>query len=173
MILDATLLRYVREGAVAVVAKQLVGAEIREQQIDPAVVVDVGRRHTQAVLISADTTRVGDVRELELTRAVGVHTQVISIETPLGSGRLVCSQYSTLHQVNVKIAVVVVIEQPDTRRKNFGIVEPSRRAMHVYEVEPRLNSSLAEPLIECSRCSWCPGCATRDQNKGRQDCSLH
>ena len=62
-----------RERAVAVVAEQLVRAEIRQQKIDPAVVVDVSRGHAQAVLIGVDAARVGHIGEPQRARAVGVH----------------------------------------------------------------------------------------------------
>ena len=50
LVFDPALLRNVRERSIAVVVKQLIRPEIRQQQVDAAVVVDVARRGAEAVL---------------------------------------------------------------------------------------------------------------------------
>src|SRR2546422_3189489 len=80
----AALARDLGERAVVVVAVQLIGAEVRQVQVDPSVVVDVAGSDTHPVRIRADSAARGDVDETHRSRAVSVHCQVVAEEAAAG-----------------------------------------------------------------------------------------
>ena len=145
-VVKAACLRLIGKGPVAVVAPQLIDAEIGQEQIDPAVVVDISRGHAQAELIGDDAARVGDVGEAQLARAL-VNSKVVSVQAALECPRLGRPERPPLNEVDVQIAVVVVVEQPDARRQNFGIVEASRGTVDVHEVDARRLRDIGEPRV--------------------------
>src|SRR6516162_2291904 len=90
----AALRSDIGEGAIAVVAPQLIVAEIGDVEIDPAIVVKVAGGDAHSVAEGADATLLGDIGELEGDRAVRVTDRVVAVElaTQRHSGR----EYSVL-----------------------------------------------------------------------------
>ena len=70
----------VSERAVAVVAKQLIGPEARDVEIDPAVVVEVAGRRTHSVAGRNDAARLRHIGETQRPRAICVDGQVVAKE---------------------------------------------------------------------------------------------
>ena len=81
LVFDPALLRNVRERSIAVVVKQLIRPEIRQQQVDAAVVVDVARRGAEAVLPRIDAALRGDIGEVQHADAIVAQMQVIAKQT--------------------------------------------------------------------------------------------
>ena len=59
---------------------------------------------------------------------------------------LACAQHLPLHEVHIEIAVVVVVEQPDTRCHDLGLIETAGHAVEVDEVETRRLREVNEPF---------------------------
>jgi len=59
--LDTGRARHVTERAVSVVAKELIGSEIRHKKVDPSIVVHITGCHAQAVSVGRKTALLGDV----------------------------------------------------------------------------------------------------------------
>ena len=76
VVICPALLRDVRERAVAVAAIQLIATEIRDVQVDTAVVVEVTCCHTHAISARVDPACDRDVGESKRTRAVRVDLEV-------------------------------------------------------------------------------------------------
>ena len=55
-------------------------------------------------------------------------------------------EHAALHQVDVEVAVVVVVEQRDARRHDLGLVEPAGHPVDVDEVEAARRGPVDEPL---------------------------
>ena len=134
LLLNAARLRDVGEGAVAIVVEQLVRAEVGQQQIDAAVVVDVAGRDAEAVLTRIDAALVGHVREVERPRAVRTHLQVVAKQTSAKrqrsrrrrhqrvGQRFARPEHLALHDEHVEIAVVVEVEERDAGRQDLRVV---------------------------------------------------
>src|SRR5262245_9505503 len=73
-------LRDVAERAVTIVAEHLIAAEIRQIQIDAAVVVEVAGCDAHPVVARDDSALIGHVREMQLTCSVGTNLQVIAVQ---------------------------------------------------------------------------------------------
>ena len=56
------------------------------------------------------------------------------------------AEHLTLHQVDVEIAVVVVVEQPHARAHDLRVVQLSRHPVEVHEIDPRRFGPIDEPL---------------------------
>ena len=150
----AAFLRAVAEGAVAVVAPELVRSVVADVEIGEAVVVVVARRHSHAVAAGGDAARLGDVSELEDRAAVGRRVQVVAKETmrqrsarrQRGVGeRLAGAQHVALRQVEIEIAILVVVQQGAARSHHLEVVALPGHAVEVMEVEPGRGGRLDEP----------------------------
>ncbi len=73
--------------------------------------------------------------------------QIVAIQPVVG---LPPVEPAALHQVDVEIAVVVVVEERHTRAENLRHVELTRHAIDVDEVDTGLGGAIDKPL--CLRC---------------------
>jgi hypothetical protein len=71
--------------------------------------------------------------------------------------RLPRTEHLALNEVDVEVAVVVVVEEADAGRHDLGIIDLTRHPVEVDEVEPGLPGPFDEPF---SRCLW-SGCRGR------------
>ena len=140
-----------REGAIAVVSKELVATERGDVQIGTAVVVVVADGGSHSVLGRPDAARLGDVGKSHGPCSVGVNLEVGSVQTAskgfvagLG-GTLVRPEWLTLNQKDIEIAVVVVVEESHARRHDLGIVELTGHAVDVHEIEAGFSGNVGEP----------------------------
>src|SRR3989442_952858 len=127
--------------------------------INAPVVVHVSRRHTESVAPGVDSTLLGHIREVQCPRAVRKNAQVVAVQPSPerqagGPGRyqgirrgLATGEHVPLNDVDIEIAVVVVIEQRDARWKDLGIVELAGAAVEMHEVKARGGCLIAEPLF--------------------------
>ena len=134
------------EGAVAVVPIHSVLAEVGDVEVDPAIVVDVPRRRPHSVAERDDSALRGHVGKAQVGRPVRVHVQIVSKE-PVSERRLfrrrkegvvqvlAGSQHLTLHQVDVQIAVVVVVEEGAPGPHHFAEVILSGHSVEVAKVD--------------------------------------
>ena len=134
------------EGAVALVPPQLVVAEVGQKDVDPAVVVIVGRRDADAVAVGPDPGRLRHIFEGERAGAVLGDHQIVAVETILegeallrrrvGVGdRLAGAQHLTLDQIEVEIAVVVVVQETNAGSADFNDIELAGDPREVEEVD--------------------------------------
>ena len=140
--------------AVAVVAEHHAAAQSGAVDVDKTVVVEIACRHAHAVRLDIDPALLGDVGEVQRPRAVGVHDQVVPEQAILERrvrlehrlAERLAAQHLSLHEVDVEVAVVIVIEQRDAGRHDFRIVELARHAVEVHEVEAGRFGAFSEPL---------------------------
>ena len=151
----------VAERAVALVAPELVPAQVQDVEVHPAVVVEVGRHHAHAVAEGRDAALLGDVDEADRGAAIG-ELQVVAVQAvprrPVagpggGRGRPVSfvPQEIALDQVEVEIAVVVVVEERRAGADHLRIVEAPAHAVPVPEVEAGAPGGVGEPDFALSR----------------------
>ena len=121
--LHSGFLGHVLEAAVAEVAVQQVRAEVRDEQVGPAVAVVVGHRHPRSPLpLAVDPRLVGDVLE----GAVG-QTAVESVSAALGHAR--AFEAPAVDQVHVEAPVAIVVEESHARPRRVEevvLVGPAR-----------------------------------------------
>ena len=95
----------------------------------------------------------GDVGEMQRARAVGVHGEVVSKEPAArtsgfglrGSGSDV-QERTALHQEDIEIAVVVVVDHGRARRDDLGVIELALHAVHVPELQSAFFGAIDEPV---------------------------
>ena len=145
------LRRHVAEGAVAEVAEELVGPEAGHVEVRPTVAVVVARGHALAVAAGRDPARRGDVGEVEAAAAVEV-VPIEPVRVGAGAGlRAAATRVSgrleapRLHEVDVEVAVVVVVDEGRARAGDLGEVVGAGASAVVYEVEARLRRHVHEP----------------------------
>ena len=80
-IVDTGRLDDLLEGAVAPVPPQLVGAEVGEENIDPAVVVVVRHRDADTITVGSDSGRLGHIGEGKNSGAIWRDHQVVAVQT--------------------------------------------------------------------------------------------
>ncbi len=144
----------VAERPVAVVVQQMVRPQVSQVDIHPPVVVVVAGGDADAVAGGADAGPLGDVDEADRAGAVGPDLEIVAIEAvgerrgvgrrkdePV-TGRAV--ERIPLAEVDVEVAVVVVVEQRDRPTHHLGEVERSSHEVVVDEVEPDLARDLLE-----------------------------
>src|SRR5262245_31118963 len=132
---NARGLRDVGERAVAVVVEQLASSETRSKDVDAAVVVEIPRGHSHAVSRRVDAARLSHVGEMQGSSAVSAHDQIVSVQ-PIAkrrltlwgwkerlSERLARSQHLALDEVDVQIAVVVVVEESHAGPEDLGHIQ--------------------------------------------------
>ena len=129
----------VREGAVAVVAIEPVGAEVGDIEVGPAVVVVVAGGDAHAVAAGADAAGRGDVDKARPSAAVGPHLQVVAVQ-PVDRSIRRCRadrvESTALHQVDIQIAVTVEVEQRPAGTHHLAEVEAAGHAVDMRKVEP-------------------------------------
>ena len=143
------------EGAIAAVAPQLVGAEVGEEDVDMAVAVDVTGRDAHAVAGGVQAARCRDVGETQLALAV---RQLVAVETvgpEVVAALRRSSDRRTLNQVEIEVAVVVVVEERATRAHHLVKVELAGHAVPMHEVEADRGVGLDEQgrpvVLRCQR----------------------
>ena len=138
--------------------KQLVRPERGPIEIDPTVVIEVTHGDAHAVSVGLQSTLPGHIGEVEGARAIGVHHEVVPIESirqrPLrrSEQRRPWPEPPALNEVDVEVAVVVVIEHRDAGPHDFGLIEPAGHAVEMGELNPRRRCAIDEPLfVACVR----------------------
>ena len=155
-IVGPAFLGHVGERAIAVVPEQLIRSEIRQVDIDAPIIGYVAGRDPHAVSGRVDSAFVRHIGESE--RPLVVDSQVVPVETPLQGERSAVWQHrlvldgavakrTSLYQIHIEVAVVVVVEQASPAGKHFREVELARHAVEVREGEPEILSSLREPVV--------------------------
>ena len=121
----------VAEAAIAEILEQLVGAEVGDEDVEVAIVVDVARGDSHAVAVGAYASAAGHVHESQPTALGGV-----AVETIARQCRVAFGERPTLHQPNVHAAIAVEVE--DRRAGADDLDEPALagHAVVVVEVEP-------------------------------------
>ena len=157
---SATLLRYVGKRPIAVIAKELVPSEIRHVQIDTAIVVEIRCGDTHAVPVRVDAALPGDVCEVQRTRPVRFHDEVIPEQPPPErqrnrwdgciAQRPSFAEHPSLHEEDIEVAVVVVVEQGNPARQHLGIVEFAGHPVEIGEHQAAVVRSVHEPLTACA-----------------------
>ncbi len=156
-VVGPALLRHVGEGAVAIVAEQLIASERRHVEIDAAVVVVVAGRDAHPVSGRVQPAGVGHVGEPQRARAVGVHLQIVPEQSSLQRQRtlrrkqrllqfLAGAEHLPLRNEHIEIAVVVVIEQRHARAHVLGVIERAGHPVEVHEVEAGRRGAVDKPL---------------------------
>jgi len=112
---DSGLLGDVREGSVAVVEVEAVAAVVGDEEIPIAVIVVVGGNRGHAEPRVSHTRLFGDVGEGGV--AVVAIERVFQLASEVATSRRAHRlEVASVDQVDVEIAVVVVIRRPRTRR---------------------------------------------------------
>ena len=122
-IIGSRELGYVAERAIAVVAKHLVGADVRDIEVDPSVVVEVGGRDAHAVAARVDARLPGHVgesrRRLAARPGEPGRGEIVAVEAVLGrtfslpreAGRVRARrQLGALNKIKVEVAIVVIVK---------------------------------------------------------------
>ena len=158
----------VAERPVALVAPELVGAQVHHVEVDPTVVVEIRRDDSHAVAGGRDATLLGDVDEANRGVAVA-GLQVVAVQAvpwgPVahprrGRGGPVSfvAEEAALDQVEVEVAVVVVVEERRAGADDLRVVEVPAHAVPVPEVETGAPCGVGEELVLS-----CPGRAGQDR----------
>ena len=154
-VVDSGGLRGVLEGPVSVqgtapeVTEEPVRAQVRQVEVDPAVPVVVGRGDSDVVARLVESNLGRDIGEAEFSglgetvpeQAVG---RLDRRRRKDGLPVLVAVEGASLPQVDVEIAVVVVVEEGDSGAHHFGGVELSGHAVEVDEVDPYVGADFHE-----------------------------
>jgi hypothetical protein len=115
--------RYIFEGAVAAVSVECGPAQAGNRQVDPAVVVEIGRCHSHGISRSAHAGFGGHV---------GEGTVAIIVEQPVAEGGvdlLQAGHGSAVGNIDVGPAVVVVIENRNAAEHGLGKMLVSDRSI--------------------------------------------
>jgi len=96
------------------------------------------------------------IGEVQLARSVGSNREIVAIQPAAkrlrarGNDRLIDglarSQHLALREVDVEIAVVVVVEQRDAAAHHFREIEIAGHAVEVGEVEAGCGGAIDEPV---------------------------
>src|SRR4029453_8358454 len=115
--------------------------------------------------------RLGDVGESQRACAISPNFQVVPEQSSFRgppvfwweeclSESLSCTEHSTLREKDIKIAVIVVIEQRHSGAHVLGVVKTTGHSVEVHEIQPRLSSRIDEPVDRrtwrgrCARTAW-------------------
>ena len=140
------------ERAVTLVPKHLVGAEAREVQVNPPVVVDVPGGDAHPVAPRNNSAFVGDVREGQRGPPRRIHRQIVAEQSIPGCRirprreRRVAAERVSLDEIDVEIAVVVVVQQRSAGTHDLRLIEAARHPVEVNEVEASDRGDVLEPL---------------------------
>ena len=97
----------------------------------------------------------------EVVEAVGMPTEFV---VPGGNPLAAALDRSALHQIEIEVAVAVVVEQTDSGAHDLGEVEATRRTVPVLEVD----ADLARHFVEPSRALRGQPVRSRDQQQQRK-----
>ena len=125
------------EDAVAAVAIQHVRAEVRDVEIDPAVVVVVARAGAHAVVAMSNAGLLGDVVERAVAAISEQAVPCLPRDRRIG-------HRSAVDQEDVDPAVVVVVEEQPARADGLDQVLVGARAVDVAEVDPGVTADVGE-----------------------------
>src|SRR5689334_4197307 len=106
--------------------------EAGEVEIDVAVVVDVSRCHAKPEPGRVDAALRRYVREMERPGTVSTHLEIVPVEA--SSQRRIdgaTTKRSPLHEIDIQVAIVVVVEEGDAWRQDLRVVELAGGAVHV------------------------------------------
>ncbi len=151
----------VRPGAL--VAPHPVGAEVGDVEIGPAVVVVVAGCHSHAVTVGHQLAVAGDVRESQLS----CDLEIVA-EEAIGKGLLqdlAWPEHASLNQVDVEVAVVVVVEERAAGAHDLAEVELPRHAVEMDEVETRGRGQVDEDLPGAGRAAGSLASAGEEQRR--------
>jgi hypothetical protein len=124
--------------------KQCSRSKRGDEEVGVAVVVIIPDGDSHAVPADARTGALGDIGEMQIPLAVRAGPKIVSeeparcsvrVRRPCGSS---LPESPALHQEDVEIPVVVVVEQRDARAHHLGHVVVAGRAVDVREREARL-----------------------------------
>ena len=139
LVVHAGLARDIGESPVAVVVIKNVRAEVGDVEVLETVVVVIPNRHAHAV---ADVPDAGFFRDVLKPQPAALDEQVAEKAVsgfPSGRRRkqrlLARLELAPLHQINVQVAVVVVVEQRHARAHDLRHEVFARGAIEVVEVE--------------------------------------
>ncbi len=145
---DAGAGGYVRERAVSVVVIQNVVAVIGDVEIDVPVVVVVAGRHAHAFIGVAYAGRFRDIGERQFARFFEIIPEQAVARLPTrrnGHQRLALrSGGISLDQINVQVAVVIIVDQRRARSHHFGQKHFAGGAGELPEVDPGLFRDVLE-----------------------------
>src|SRR5207247_6588583 len=65
------------------------------------------------------------------------------------------AQHLSLHEIDVEVAVIVVVQQPDTAREHFGKIVRSCHVVEVHEMKAGLFGQVREPIVSAPRSGTC------------------
>ena len=162
-------IRDIGERAVAIVAVQRVGAEVRDVQVQIAVVVVVTHGQAHAVAAVAEARFIGHVHEPLGHDAVRPNLQIVAVQTIATFGSLQsirvdaigvrqCAERERLHGIHIQVAIAVVIKQPAPGARNLREVILTGSAGGVNEVQAGDLGDINEPdLAGIRRTAWIRG----------------
>src|SRR5690348_2208560 len=133
-------LGHVREGAVAIIVKQMILAVGGDEDVVTAVVIIIADGYAHAIHFNGQARLLGHVRKCSVV--------IVAIEGQRGVLAAMAGPVSAVHKQNVFPAVAVVIEKSDAGAHGFGqpfvsegaiIVDEmySRSLGHIFEMNSR------------------------------------
>ena len=137
----------VGERAVAVVVQERDAAERGDEQIEIAVVVVVADRDAHAVRLDTGMRLLGHVRELQRPPLADRRQIVAKESRRFRAADVARGQRAALHDEDIEIAVVVVVEQGDARAHHLGQVVVAGRAVDVREGQSSVRRGFDEERI--------------------------
>ena len=143
-----SLSRHVSECAVTIIVIKNVVAEIRDVQIEKAVIIVVSSGYAHAIPNMSHAGLFSDINEAQFARFC---QQILEEPVPWlparWRGRQEFSsvvQPRALHQIDIEIAIVVIIEQSHSRTHNLGHVVAACGKVEMAEIEPDLGRHVPE-----------------------------
>ena len=133
----------VREGAVPVVHVHDVRSDVGHEQVRVPVPVEVPAGRAHAIRGAAHPRFLGHVREAQGASRLGVVPKEAVPGALDALGRL--AQDPPLDQIEVEVAVAVVVEHGDAAAHDLGEAVPVGAVRHVHEVHASRGADLAEP----------------------------
>ncbi len=165
-IIDAGFARDIGEGTVAIIVIEHVAAEVGHVEIEEAVVIIVAGSHAHAIADVSHSGFFSDVDESQLTRfGQQIFEQPVA-RFPAGRGReerFAAVEGRALHQIDVQVAVVIVVEQRHAGTHDLGHVVTPGGTVEVMKVETGLRGHVAENrrLIGRADRQWNAACRQR------------
>ena len=138
MALEAGCAGYVLEGAVAAIVEQGVAVDAGDEQVGEAVVVIVARGDADVVACAAHSGFVGDVLEGPV---VAVAVEAIAI---LRAGLFERWLFGAVGEIDVGIAVVIVVEDGDAAGHGFDLVLLGRGGVAQHEGDAGMGGAVLE-----------------------------
>src|SRR6188474_57549 len=135
--------RYIGKGAITPVSIKMVAAKGSDVQIDAAIIVVIANCGTHAVLSRFDGGGLRHVRERHDACAVRPDLEIVAEQLPAfraGATDGLCApiQAATLHEEDVEVSIVVVVQQCGTGSNDLRVVELPCHPVDVNEIEMRV-----------------------------------